>query len=234
MSLLPQPSKTGFLNMNDEPTHREATPPPRYDLLALCSGASFLLLALGGWLTSLGLGPWYDALRLPPFQPPAWVFTPMWTIVLSLLAVATWLVGREPHAPGRGRALALYGAQCVLNAGWSLLFFSLQRPDAALWELLVLNAVLVAMIAAYWRVSRLAGLLITPYLAWLLLATAINVWVVQNNGPAAPTPGAALRNNGGSPSSLIATEADHRVQTTRSKPFLAADLRVGGLPRQQP
>ncbi|MEM9356234.1 MAG: tryptophan-rich sensory protein [Pseudomonadota bacterium] len=148
---------------------------------------SVVLLGLGGWLTYLGLGPWYDNLHLPPFQPPAWAFTPMWTLVLTLLAIATWLVARHGKRGCTGLALGLYGAQCVLNAGWSLLFFTMQRPEVALWELVALDLVLVLMIATYWPVSRLGGLLLVPYLVWLLLATAINVWIVNNNALTAGT-----------------------------------------------
>ena len=156
----------------------------RYDILALTACLSLILLLLGGWLTYLGLGPWYYELEFPPFQPPAWVFTPVWTVVLSLLAWATWRVSRqESPTRGVGLALALYGAQCVLNVGWSLLFFTLQRPDVALWELLVLDVTLLLMIVAYARISKTAGLLLVPYLAWVLFATAINGWIVQFNTP---------------------------------------------------
>lgn len=78
-------------------------------------------------------------------------------------------------------ALALYGGQYVLNAGWSLLFFTMQRPDIALWELAVLDAVLFGMMWTYSRVSIMSALLLLPYAAWLLLSTAINNWIVMHN-----------------------------------------------------
>ena len=87
--------------------------PRRYDILAVCVSVSVVLLGLGGWLTYLGLGPWYEQLQFPPFQPPAWVFTPTWTVVLTFLAVATWLVAREGESRNMSVALGLYGAQCV-------------------------------------------------------------------------------------------------------------------------
>jgi tRNA(Arg) A34 adenosine deaminase TadA/tryptophan-rich sensory protein len=140
-----------------------------------------MLFGAGGWLTYAGLGPWYERLDFPPYQPPGWVFTPAWGVVLALLAVATW---RVAQVPGRhAAAFVLYGVQCILNVGWSLLFFTLQRPDVALWELAVLDAALLLMIAVYARASRTAALMLIPYLAWLLFATAINGWIVQFNGP---------------------------------------------------
>jgi len=157
-----------------------ASTPCRYDLLFGFGLVSLTLLLFSGWLTYLGLGPWFDQLDFPPYQPPSWLFTPVWSIVLVLLAVATWLVTRKL---GRTALLAmgLYGAQCVLNAGWSLLFFTLKRPDVALVELAILDATLALMIFAYARVSRTASLLILPYFLWLLYATAINGWIVAYN-----------------------------------------------------
>ena len=168
-------------SMSDSQTDALQAAEKRYDILAILIIVSLVLLGLGGWLTYLGLGPWYEQLCLPPFQPPAWVFTPTWTLVLTLLAVATWFIARNRENSTNDLAIGLYGMQCVLNVGWSLLFFTLQRPDAALWELLVLDVTLVLMIWSYWKVSRLGSVLLVPYLAWLLLATAINFWIVQNN-----------------------------------------------------
>lgn len=160
----------------------ESNLPRRVDLLLIYGLLSLGLLCLGGWLTWLGLGPWYKQLTFPVFQPPSWLFTPVWTIVLTLLAIATWEVNRrEGSRPGVGSALGLYGAQSVLNGGWSLLFFTMQRPDVALWLLFALDSVLLLMIFAYSRVLKRAGLLLVPYFVWLLFATAINFAILRLN-----------------------------------------------------
>jgi tryptophan-rich sensory protein len=106
--------------------------------------------------------------------------------VLSCLAISAWLVvcKAEKNLQYAFFALMLYGAQCVLNVGWSLLFFTMQRPDIALWELVALDASLLGMVWTYGRISRLAALLLLPYLGWLILSTAINVWIVINTGAA--------------------------------------------------
>ena len=156
--------------------------PRRFGLLALFFGISVLTLAVGGWLTMLGMGDWYDQLKIPSWQPPGWVFTPAWTGILGLLAVATWLVAREGlQRHGVAFALFLYGAQLLLNVGWSLLFFTLHSPALALLEIIVLLGVLIGMIVTYGRISRLAAWLISPYVAWVCFATAINIWMVLNN-----------------------------------------------------
>ncbi|MEM9365417.1 MAG: TspO/MBR family protein [Planctomycetota bacterium] len=153
---------------------------------AIWFSASFALLALGGWLTSIGLGDWYDTLDFPPYQPPGWAFTPAWVIILSLLAWSTWRISQKFEDGFHSflpLAYLLYGVQFALNVGWSLLFFAVRRPDAALWEILVLDAVLLAMVLVYGKIDRQAGWMLVPYLAWLLFATAINAWISMHNGP---------------------------------------------------
>lgn len=144
------------------------------------------VLLFGGWLTSFGLDDWYKSLKFPPFQPPGWAFSPAWTLILTLLAIATWKltgVHSKRYSKGFTMAMVLYGIQIALNCGWSLLFFALKRPDVAMYEIIILDVVLVLMVVLYWRISKTAGLMLVPYFAWLLFATSINVWIVNNNPP---------------------------------------------------
>jgi len=154
-------------------------PPRRLDLLALFGFLSILTLGLGGWLTSLGFGPWYDELKKPWFQPPGWVFSPVWTVIFVLLAFATWQIARCGRAAKT--ALVWYGVQLLLNVGWSLLFFTLHQPFWALVEILVLDAVVIVMVILYARLRPAAGFMLVPYACWLILATAINIWIVVYN-----------------------------------------------------
>jgi len=143
--------------------------------LAAFSVVSLILLVVGGWLTYIGLGDWYYTLDFPPFQPPSWLFTPAWVLVLTCLALSTWLIVCQTIENVKITlvALTLYGAQCVLNVGWSLLFFTLQRPDVALCEILVLDLVVLSMVWAYGCLSKWSALLLLPYGGWLILSTAI-------------------------------------------------------------
>lgn len=150
-----------------------------WSLLILYGALSAAVLLVGGWLTSLGLGPWYDGLEKPWFQPPSWVFSFAWTIILSLLAVATWGIATAGSASRP--ALRLYVLQLLLNVVWSLLFFALRSPAWALAEIVLFDLVVLAMLVLYARVRRWAGWLLLPYVAWLGLATAINAWIVLNN-----------------------------------------------------
>ena len=153
--------------------------PARRDLLVLFSVLSVVTLGLGGWLTSLGFGPWYDGLDKPWFQPPGWVFSPVWTILFVLLAIATWQVARR-GAVAR-TALRLYAVQLVLNVAWSLLFFTLSNPLGALVDIVILDVLVIAMALVYGRIHRAAGWMLVPYVVWLGLATTINAWIVNNN-----------------------------------------------------
>lgn len=152
--------------------------PPRRDLLLLFAALSAVTLAVGGWLTSLGFGTWYDELAKPWFQPPGWVFGPVWTTLFVLLALATWQVARR--GPPARTALRLYAVQLVLNVAWSGLFFTAHRPDLALADIVLLDGVVLAMVVSYGRIQRSAGWLLVPYAVWLGLATAINVWIVAH------------------------------------------------------
>ena len=162
-------------------TSTEASPEqdPRRGLLAFFALLSVITLSLGGWLTSLGFGPWYDELLKPPFQPPGWVFSPAWTTLFTLLAIATWRVARQGEVARL--ALWVYSAQLVFNVLWSLFFFTLHQPAWALVDIAILNGLVVMMAILYGRIDRTAGWLIMPYILWLALASSINVWIVLNN-----------------------------------------------------
>lgn len=167
------------LDAQTDAARQNAKPSARPGLLALFALLSFVTLALGGWLTSIGFGTWYDELQKPPFQPPGWLFSPVWTFLFTLLAIATWRVARG-GAVAR-TALQVYGLQLVCNILWSLFFFTLHRPAWALVDIVLLDALVVAMVLLYRRVDWVAGWLLVPYAVWLGLATAINSWIVLNN-----------------------------------------------------
>ena len=158
---------------------RDGIPSRRLDLLVLFALLSIVTLAAGGWLTMLGLGPWYDELAVPWFQPPPWAFTPTWTVIFILLAIATHRIARR-GAVARA-ALVVYGVQLVLNMLWSLFFFPMQSPELALVDAVALVLIVGTMIVLYGRIDSVAGWMLVPYGLWMLLATAINLWVVRHN-----------------------------------------------------
>lgn len=141
--------------------------------------AAFAAAAVGA-VASVDAPSFYAQLNKPSWAPPAGVFGPVWTVLYALMGVAAWLVWRSP-GPKRA-ALTLFGAQLAANALWSWLFFAWHRGALAAVEILVLLALIVAMIVAFWRISRLAALLMLPYLLWVSFASVLT-WAVWRSNP---------------------------------------------------
>ncbi len=150
--------------------------------ILVAAGAALAVGAFGAWMTELG--PWYYGLRVPPWKPPDWLFGPAWTLIFSLAAIAGVLAWRNARTRGAQVAiLLLFALNINLNILWSGLFFRLQRPDFALVEVVFLWLSIVLLIAGLWRHSRLASVLLVPYLAWVTFAAVLNLAVVRLNGP---------------------------------------------------
>jgi translocator protein len=137
---------------------------------------SFSAAALGGIFLP---GEWYATLRKPSWNPPNWIFGPVWTALYTMMAVAAWLVWKRGGFPVQRTALALFLLQLFFNALWSPLFFGLKNPALAFADLVLLGLALLATVVAFWRVRLLAGLLLAPYLLWVTFAGALNFTLWQ-------------------------------------------------------
>ena len=125
--------------------------------------------------------PWYESLEKPSFQPPAWVFGPVWTTLYALMVASVWRVWSAPDSPDRTTALGLWFTQLALNGAWSGLFFGAQKPDLALVDIGAMLATISAYAVVAARVDTTASGLIAPYLAWTGLASALNFEIVRLN-----------------------------------------------------
>lgn len=117
---------------------------------------------------------WYANLVMPPFQPPSWLFGPMWGALYALMGLALAVIWNEPRSPERNSAIRLFFVQLGLNYAWSPIFFGGRMIEIGL---LLLVAILVAALAAaraFRRIRPVAGWLLLPYLLWLCLAVALN------------------------------------------------------------
>jgi benzodiazapine receptor len=135
------------------------------------------IVSLVGGAASANAADEYAQLNQPSWAPPSWLFGPVWGVLYVLMAVAAWLVWRaEPTF--RSRAIQFYAVQLLLNLAWSPLFFGAEQRGWALLDIVVLDVLVAATVVAFWSRNRLAALLLTPYLAWSLFATALNysVW----------------------------------------------------------
>jgi translocator protein len=140
-----------------------------------------LPLLLGGGIGSLFQpGAWYDGLNKPAWNPPSWVFGPVWTALYVMMGAAAWLVWDRYRDEAKG-ALSLFVVQLVFNAGWSAIFFGLQSPGLAFLEILVLWLLIAATIVAFWRHRPLAGALLLPYIAWVSFAAVLNFTIWRLN-----------------------------------------------------
>jgi translocator protein len=134
----------------------------------------FLVLVLGAGLALGGLtmpATWYAGLTKPSFNPPSWVFAPVWTVLYILIAAAGW---RAFERDGGGWPMKLWWAQIVLNFLWSPAFFAAHRIGLALVVILLLLAAIVAFIVMSWRQDRMAAWLFAPYAAWVAFASVLN------------------------------------------------------------
>ncbi len=154
----------------------------RWKPIAIAALAALALAILGGLSTDIG--PWYRALHKPPWQPPDWLFGPVWTTIYALSAsagVLAWRAAKEP--PRREWIIGLFALNGFVNVLWSLLFFRLRRPDWALAEVGLLWLSIVLLIVVLGRWSKPAGWLLAPYLAWVSFASVLNYTVVSLNAP---------------------------------------------------
>jgi tryptophan-rich sensory protein len=141
---------------------------------------SFAAAAIGGAATSQA-GPFYTQLVRPEWAPPPSIFGPVWTVLYALMGVAAWLVWRVRGFRAARSALVLFLVQLALNALWSWLFFGWHRGALALADILLLWALIVATLIAFWRIRPLAGALLVPYLLWVSFASILNYSVWQLN-----------------------------------------------------
>ena len=154
----------------------------RWLVLAAFLAACFAVAAVGGWLTSLGMPEWYMQLRKPAWNPPSWLFGPVWTTLYVAMAVAAWLVWKEAGFDGATAALSLFAVQLALNLAWSGIFFALRRPGWALVEIAALWVAILATTLLFFRHSTWAGALMVPYLLWVGFASVLNAAIVRLNG----------------------------------------------------
>jgi len=137
---------------------------------------------LSGIATARGVQEWYPSLAKPVFNPPAWIFGPVWTALYIMMGVAAFLVwDRGWRRPGVRHALAVFAAQLVLNVLWSALFFGARSPVAALVDIFALWLGILASIILFARVSKAGAVLMVPYLLWVSFATVLNVAIVALN-----------------------------------------------------
>ena len=170
-------------DLHHEPASGDFSATPLADGLSLVAWI-LLLVALGAGVgIFFGADAWYDGLLKPTFNPPAWVFGPVWTGLYALMAVALWLVRRtrDGGSAMRRTAIRLFWLQFALNLLWSPLFFGLHSPGAAFVDICLLWTAVVATALAFGRLRPIAGYLLLPYVLWVSFALVLNgtIWLMN-------------------------------------------------------
>ena len=139
-------------------------------------------LAIGGisgYLTSNEIPTWYTTLNKPSFNPPNWIFGPVWTTLYVLMGIAFWLVWKSnAEFSIKKRAMTFFIIQLVLNFFWSILFFSFHQLGLALVEIILLWTFIVFSIISFFPISKTASYLLVPYVLWVSFASVLNfaIW----------------------------------------------------------
>jgi benzodiazapine receptor len=137
---------------------------------------------LGAIFTTPAIPTWYASLNKPSFNPPNTVFFPVWTTLYTLMGIAVFLVWRKGLHERRVRvAAALFGIQLILNLGWTIIFFGLYSLFGAVIAIVFLWVAILINILTFWRISKVAGALLIPYILWVSFAGILNysVWVLN-------------------------------------------------------
>ncbi len=156
--------------------------------ILILAGCILIPLAVGsfsGIATRTAIRGWYNQLQKPSFNPPNWLFGPVWTMLYILMGVSLYIIIRQEPSAERERALLFFTAQLVLNFFWSIIFFYYKRLGFALIEIAVLWFFIIGMIISFIAVNPLAGYLQIPYLCWVSFASILNasVWQLNRNKP---------------------------------------------------
>jgi tryptophan-rich sensory protein len=135
-----------------------------------------------GLLSGSGYGnPWFDALQKPFFMPPGAAFAIVWPILYGLMGIAVAMILAEPPSPQRRAALILFFVQLALNFAWSPLFFAAHDIVLANYVIMIMAAIAAVAGRKFWKLRRVAGLLLIPYLAWLVFAASLNTAIDKLN-----------------------------------------------------
>jgi len=136
---------------------------------------------IGSVFTMPAIGSWYAGLKKPSFNPPNWLFGPVWGLLYLLMGISLYLVWSKKELAGAKTALIFFAIQLLLNTLWSIIFFGLRLPLAAFLEILVLWLFILLTILKFFPLSKVAAYLLIPYLFWVSFASLLNFYIARLN-----------------------------------------------------
>lgn len=154
----------------------------KWSTLLTCIAIPVLLGLLTGLATTDSIDSWYATLNKPTFNPPNYLFGPVWTILYALMGVGLYIIYQAEPSSIRTRSLRIFAGQLALNLSWSFIFFNAQSPFAALIVIVILWLAILMMIIFFFKISPAAAYLQIPYILWVSFATVLNaaIWSLNN------------------------------------------------------
>jgi benzodiazapine receptor len=142
------------------------------------SGLTAAVYIFSGIITATSVSGWYQTIDKPSFNPPNWVFTPVWSVLYLMIAIATWMAWRRSRNYQRKLVVRAFGLQLWLNLLWSILFFGLQWVGAALVDIVLLWASIIWTVCVFWPIDRRAAIMFVTYGCWVAFAIVLNaaIW----------------------------------------------------------
>jgi translocator protein len=146
--------------------------------LAICIALPLIVGSISGIATSGNITTWHATLNKPVFNPPNYLFGPVWTVLYLLMGISLFMIWRSPSGDARNYALAIFSIQLVLNFAWSFIFFHFKQTGWAFVEIILIWISVLAMIIIFYRINRTAAFLQVPYLLWVSFASVLNgaIW----------------------------------------------------------
>ncbi len=146
---------------------------------------SILICQLAGFIGSIFTAPaitsWYENLKKPAFRPPNWLFAPVWTTLFLLMGISLYLIWSKGINKKTQIALIAFGVQLVLNILWSVFFFGLKNPLLAFLEIIILWLAIFINIIYFYRIEKIAAILLIPYILWVSFAAFLNFLIYKLN-----------------------------------------------------
>lgn len=136
---------------------------------------------IGSLFTSSSIPTWYATLNKPSFNPPNWIFAPVWISLYVMMGISFYLIWRKSGIPNFGFLMSVFIFQLVLNAFWSIIFFGLKSPGFAFLEIIFLWLAILMCVIYFFKVSKISSFLLIPYLLWVGFASVLNYFLWQLN-----------------------------------------------------
>ncbi|MBN1633224.1 MAG: tryptophan-rich sensory protein [Ignavibacteria bacterium] len=145
--------------------------------ILICQSAGII----GSFFTVSSVGGWYQTLNKPSFNPPGYIFGPVWITLYLLMGISLYLIWNKKDIANIKFPVILFSVQLFFNTIWSIIFFGLQNPLVAFFDILLLLIFLILTVISFYKVSKPASLLLIPYLLWVSFATILNYSIVKLN-----------------------------------------------------